>query len=59
MHRQKFVPITPSVLSSCTEQKVTLKEDTYAIEDGLKPLFPTLIGNGMKYFELDFDEAKG
>jgi len=59
MHRQKFTPITPTVLSSCTEKKVTLKEDTYPIDEGLHPLFPTLIGKGMKYFELNFDEEKG
>ena len=34
---------------------MTLKEDVYPIAEGLGPLFPTLIGKGMKYFELTAD----
>jgi len=36
-----------------------LKENHYPIADGLDKMFPTLIGKGMKYFELESDDAKG
>ena len=34
---------------------MTLKEEVYPIAEGLGPLFPTLIGKGIKYFELTAD----
>ena len=36
-----------------------LKEDTYPIADGLSNLFPTLIGKGMKYYQLAQDDQNG
>jgi len=31
----------------------------YPMADGLQPLFPTLIGKGMQYFELKSDAENG
>ena len=59
MHRHKFVPGTPSALANSEKTKILLKEDHYPIADGLEKMFPTLIGKGMKYFELKSDDANG
>ena len=54
-HRLGFVPITPNALKECTSKKMVLKESSYPIDEGLQPLFPTLIDKGMKYLELSQD----
>ena len=59
VHRHKFVPGTPSALANSEKTKILLKENHYPIADGLDKMFPTLIGKGMKYFELQSDDAKG
>ena len=55
-HRQSFTPITPSILEECVDEPVILKDADYPIADGLAALFPTLIGKGMKYYELSFND---
>jgi len=58
-HRHKFVPATPPVLAECGTGKVTLHDETYAIEEKLSEIFPTLIGQGLKYYEFRKDEENG
>ena len=53
------MPGTPSALANSEKTKILLKENHYPIADGLDKMFPTLIGKGMKYFELQSDDAKG
>ena len=42
-------------MKNLATDKIRLYEEDYPIVDGLKELFPTLIGSGMKYFELKSD----
>lgn len=53
------MPGTPSALANSEKTKILLKESHYPIGEGLDKMFPTLIGKGMKYFELESDDAKG
>jgi hypothetical protein len=59
VHRHSFIPGTPASLADVATTKVTLKEEVYPIAEALSPLFPTLIGAGMKYFELAADPVDG
>ena len=52
LHRFKFVPKIPVPLAQITESNVVLHEEQYPIDEGVQKLFPTLLTNGMKYFEL-------
>ena len=38
---------------------ISMESTDYPMADGLQPLFPTLIGKGMQYFELKSDEENG
>lgn len=55
VHRHKFVPGTPEPLANIDKSKISLVEDNFPIDEKLEPLFPTLIGGGMKYFEMKLD----
>jgi hypothetical protein len=59
VHRHSFIPGTPAALANSENTKILLKEEQYPIAEGLDKLFPTLLGKGMKYFELKTDDANG
>ena len=46
------MPKIPVPLAQITESNVVLHEEEYPIDEGVQKLFPTLLTNGMKYFEL-------
>jgi len=58
-HRHQFVPATPPVLAEGGTGKVTLHEETYSIDEKLNKIFPTLIHQGLKYYEFRKDEENG
>lgn len=41
----------PLTLANLHSEKLVLHEEDFPIPENLTPLFPTLIGSGMKYFE--------
>lgn len=52
LHRFQYVPNIPKSLAQINESNVVLKEEDLPIKDELKDLFPNLLADGMKYFEL-------
>lgn len=45
----------PKTLENLHTEKLVLHEEDFPINKDLTPLFPTLIGGGMKYFEFRND----
>jgi hypothetical protein len=37
--------------------RITLKQSDYPINEALNPIFPSLLGKGMKYLELQKSES--
>jgi hypothetical protein len=54
-HRHKFVPGTPEALAKIDKSKISLVEGEFPIDEKLGPIFPTLLKDGMKYFEMKLD----
>ena len=50
--RHTFIPEVPLTLANIVSEKIIQHEEAFPIADGLDKLFPTLIGKGMKYFEM-------
>lgn len=59
VHRQHYTPGTPQALEECDSVPIKLHTEAYPIAEGLGPLFPTLLGKGMSYFELKGDAENG
>jgi len=55
VHRHSYIPQIPLALKESHVTAVKLHEESYPIAEGLTALFPTLLGPGMKYFELRQD----
>ena len=56
------MPVTPACIADVAGMKVSLERSNLPIEEGLKPLFPTLLGDrlaSMQYLEVKADPAKG
>jgi len=53
------VPGTPLTFKESETVPIAMTTAEYPVADALQPLFPTLIGKGMKYFELKGDPENG
>ena len=53
------MPNIPQALDYSDTTPISLHEGDFPIDPKLEPLFPTLMGKGMKYVELRSDEENG
>jgi hypothetical protein len=58
-HRLTYVPRTPVTYAEGATVPISMAARDYPMADALQPLFPTLIGQGMQYFELKSDAENG
>jgi hypothetical protein len=56
-HRHNFIPRSPATLANIETTKLVVSEEEFPIKKELDPIFPSLLGKGMKYLELKRDDS--